>query len=141
MPELAARVRAFAQRYGSDTDPELLVEAYRMHFVNREPAMIAFAGLAESGIVAHAFIQTEVWGTTKIANVTQFESSSRVPAAEMRKAYGAILGWAKTQGIEELQAMALGGSRARLFERAYGFRLHRVVLRRPLFSSPSAPKP
>lgn len=139
VPEVCERIRRFCELVGSDTPAEMLVQAYWQSFVQPKPLMIAGVALDDTGIVAHVLLVIEEWAGTRTATVFQHQHDRPIPREELRRGFEAVLTWARSCGAMQFQGLALDRRVARIARQRYGFKEHRILMRRPI--EPEVPSP
>ena len=134
MPKALERIEKFCRKYQTDTNADELVNLVQMHFVAENPLLMVAVGFQPGkGVFAHALACIDENIGNRFVTIMQLESD--VPF-EDRKAVNLILDQFKLWGLShnaiEVNIVTTDEAHARLFKRYYGFRQHRIVMRKSL---------
>lgn len=133
MPEALARIEKFCARYDTDTAPDVLAEAVRLHFLYDQPGpdrplaggVRVLVALDGETMIGHAVLSLENWCGRLHVTILQYELDRPIPTSLVRDAVEQIVAWARARGAVSLRLFARqderGAARARLFRR-WGFR-------------------
>ena len=134
MPYALERIKRFAVKYGTDTKPEELADLIQQHFVSDKPLLlVAVAYEKGKGVFAHALASIDDITGNRFLTIMHLESD--IPfddPAEVRRILEQFKVWGLQNGAESSQVVTKDEARARLFERQYGFKQHRILLRKSL---------
>lgn len=132
MPAVMDRVRQFCEEFGTDGNPELLVDSIRKHFVADIPLMLTVAAVEEGKVVGHAVASIDTFLNKRYLTIMQLCIDKKYRSKVFSKDMGGwkkMLEWGKNNGAHEVQVLTSSKSRSRLFKQCFGLREHRILMR------------
>jgi hypothetical protein len=134
MPFALARIKRFAVKYGTDTKPDALAELIQQHFISDKPLLLVAVAYEKGlGVFAHALASIDDVTGNRFLTIMHLESD--IPfddPEEVEKVLEQFKVWGLQNGAESAQVITSTEARARLFEKRYGFKRHRILLRKSL---------
>lgn len=103
-----------------------------MHFVAENPQFFMMVAINSEGIKGHALAAIEVYYETRYLTIIQYELDQAVSLDKLKQGFEAILSWGLLQGAEDTLLSTPTKLKMRTFARYYGFKPHRIVMRRSL---------
>lgn len=126
LPILCRRVAAFCVHHPTDLSGPDLVAGIRQDFVAGQAGLGLWALVQGDAVVGHLLARYDPY--RKVAFVVQVEVETRLSVGLAKRALRLLDTWARGQGATAIDAVTWHDVRRRWA----GFRLHRLVLRRPL---------
>lgn len=132
---LIDRCVAFSEKYRSDTLPDILRSLMFQAFHTKSERWKMIAFVDESGkIIGHIVADIEAYGLLgDVVFVIQVEKDHGLPepvqAAIRTDGIGAIREWAAKYRIKHILNMALSEAHARLYQKEFGFKPYRFLLK------------
>lgn len=132
MPELERRIRDFCVRHDTDLPADLLIRSVHASYIADVPNMLVILAIDDGQVIGHLLVDLADWGGRKVATIVQYALDGMVPIEVLRKGLGLIEQWARGRGCQAVQVLAISEELARAYGRFYGFRRHRVLMRKRL---------
>ena len=137
MPYALERIKKFAVKYQTDTNPDEIASLIMVHFVSDKPVLVAgVAYQPGDGVFAHVLACIDDITGNRFLTIMQMETdipfSDREPVKRM---FEELKVWGLQNGAEEARIVTSDKAHARMFERYYGFKQHRIVMRKSLLES------
>ena len=134
MPLAVERIKTFCHFYQTDTNAEALANLVHLHFVADQPLMKVAVGFQKGrGVFAHLLACIDENVGNRFLTIMQVEAD--VPFEDrdaVNDIYKQLEAWAVSHGAIEANIVTLDTAHVKLFERFYGFKQHRIVMRKPL---------
>lgn len=131
IPDLLTRITEFCHKYSTDSNPQMLTEAYVAHFVAEHPDMLAMVGLnGEGRLCGHILVSVDTWFDHKYLTILQYQHDDAIPQGLLEAVFDKLKAWGEERGCTQMQVLAQDEKRARAFQRFYRFRRHRILMRR-----------
>lgn len=132
MPQLLEKARNFSIKYDLDLTPDLIEEAIRIHFVAKNPVIMSWVAVEGSEVKGHVVTSIDTLSNyegvviKKYLTILQAES---VVFGELKDVVmEALKDWARENHCDDIQLLAEGKARVRLFENSYGFQVSKTVM-------------
>ena len=127
---LMDRCVAFSEKYRSDTLPEILRSLMFQAFHTKSERWKMIVAVDEAGkIIGHCVADIEAYGLLgDVVFIIQVEKDVNIPGIA-EDAFGVIRKWAARHRIKHILNMALSEAHARLYQKDYGFKPYRFLLR------------
>ncbi len=134
IPYAIERVKKFCTTFGTDTDPDKLAALIQQHFVSDDPLMLVMVGVEKGrGIFAHALGCIDEITGRRFLTIMHMESDEPYRDREaIKAAFLEFKVWGLKHGASEAQLVTSDEAHARMFERFYGFKKHRILMRKSL---------
>lgn len=137
MPEALSRVRTFCRKYDSDADADLLCAHIKRNFDSTsmpEPNLLLLVGVQGGRMVGHLLASLDEWCGSRHLSILQYEADQGVapPVGLMRAVLDQLGEWARQRGATAIQLLARNPALVRAFQRHYGFRVEKTLMRRSL---------
>jgi len=134
MPHALNRIKRFAVKYETDTEPEALAALVEQHFVSEEPLLLVIVAYQSGeGVFAHALACIDDILGKRFLTIMQFETDivfeDRSELSRMLKQFEV---WGQQHNATEVRLVTMDESHVRLFQRYYGFKKHRISMNKPL---------
>lgn len=127
---LVDRCMAFSEKYRSDTLPDMLRNLLFSAYQAKSDQWKLLVALDEDGqIVAHAIADIEPYGLLgNVVFIIQIQKDVNSPGI-MDKGWEILRDWARKYGVKHILNMALSEAHARLYQKEYGFKPYRFLLK------------
>ena len=134
MPYAVERIKRFAVKYETDTQPEALAALVQTHFVSDNPLLMVAVGYEKGlGVFAHALACIDDITGKRFMTIMQLESD--VPfkdRAEIDRMMHQFEVWGRQNGAVETRLVTMDERHVRMFERYHGFKKHRISMNKSL---------
>lgn len=128
--ELVERVENFCVRYDSDADPKILSNILITHFTQYNDNMLLLVSIVDNKVVAHLVAGIDTWCGAKYGTIIQYEANrGEMPLEDKQQGYWYLENWA-TKHQAQLQILARNPQMAKLFNRYWGFKPERILMRK-----------
>jgi hypothetical protein len=137
LPHAIERVKRFCTTFGTDMNPDELAKLIQHHFVSDDPLMIVRVGVEKGrGIFAHALACIDEITGNRFLTIMHMESDEPYRDREaIREAFTEFKIWGLKHGASQCQLVTPDEAHARMFERFYGFKKHRILMRLSLLEA------
>lgn len=131
MPLAIERIKKFCLNVATDSHPGRLADLVQKHFVSDDPLMVVAVGVEKgAGVFAHCLACIDEITGNRFLTIMQFETDK---AFEDREAVMEMLGrlkvWGMQHGAAEAQLLTSSDALVEVFEKRYGFKKHRILMR------------
>jgi hypothetical protein len=133
-PQTIERVKNFCRSFGTDTDPDQLADLIQKHFVADDPLMVLVAGVEKGrGVFAHALACIDEITGRRFLTIMHMESDEPYRDQEaIKNVLTELKVWGLKHGAMQAQIVTSDEAHVRMFERFYGFKKHRILMRMSL---------
>lgn len=134
-PDFLHRLEGFCRFLESSVNVPALTKFCEWSFVADEPTALMLVGLDEDGFVCgHLLAIAELWFGTKVVTVVQIEVDKGTIFPEPWRYVGSemLTEFANKHQATIIQIAARNRAVARLFQRQYGFKEDRILMKRPV---------
>jgi hypothetical protein len=132
MPAILDRVRGFCFHYGTDVPAANIVNAITAHFIADKPTVRAWAIFNAESLVGHAITTIEDIAGVKILLFLQWEMDEGIDRVVLQNAFDMACQWGLEHGATEAQLSTFNEILQKMFSRCWGFKVHRIIMRRAL---------
>lgn len=133
MPTYLARVSEFSRKYDGDADVKTLQEAIERTFTSPQPGGLFLAYInGYERMAGHLLVTLETWFGTKMATIVQYELDEPLGREATQHSLAFIEDWAKKNGSEFLQVLAVNEKVARIYSIYDGFTRNKIMMRKSL---------
>jgi hypothetical protein len=134
MPKLLERIERFCEEERTD-QPASSAKAHVMaQFVSEKPLIRCLLALDEGeNVVGHLIAVIEVYHGRNILSIWQYSVDERIDRRLLLEEWEKLVAWAKTEwGAKEAHSCAMDDKRARMDSIFWGFKRHRILMRREI---------
>jgi hypothetical protein len=137
MPQAVERIRQFCVTFGTDTDPDQIADYIQKNFVMDDPMMVVMVGVEKGrGVFAHALACIDEITGSRFLTIMHMESEEPYRDREaLKAAFTELKIWGLKHGASQCQLVTSDEAHVRMFERFYGFKKHRVLMRLSLLEA------
>ena len=137
MPHGLSRIEMFVKKWDTDSSAEVLCNSVMANFVTDNPMVLLVLAVEDMSTVGHLLCSVDVWCDKKLVTILQYDLDKAIDFGILSAALDRVGVWGLTHGAENMQVLAqTRGDRpmalSRMFERYYGFKMHRVLMRKPI---------
>lgn len=134
MPHAIDRIKRFCVTYGTDLNPEVVAQLVQSNFISDKPMIMIVVGYRRDiGVFCHAMGVIDDITGNRFLTIVQFESdipfADRKQVAEMWKEFEKF---GLLRGAKEAQLVTSSPKLVDVFEKRYGFKQHRFMMRKEL---------
>ena len=132
-PYAAQRIARFAQKYDSDADVMMLIASLKQQFTHPRPMIQTVVLLnGDKSVDGHLLVSLEEWFGTRFATLVQYETDIATPHNLTTPTLDWVEAWARENGAQFMQALALNDKIARAYSVFRGFDRNRIIMRKSL---------
>ena len=137
MPLGLQRIEMFVKKYDTDSSAEVLCNSVMANFITDNPMVLLVVAVRDMRTVGHLLASVDMWCEKKFVTILQYDLDEPIDTGILKAALDQLGAWGLTHGAENMQVLAqTRGDRpmalSRMFERYYGFKMHRVLMRKPI---------
>ena len=137
MPHGLQRIEMFVKKWDTDSSAEVLCNSVMANFVTDKPMVLLVLAVRDMQTVGHLLASVDMWCDKRFVTILQYDLDGPIDTGILNAALDRIAAWGLTHGAENIQVLAqTRGDRpmalSRMFERYYGFKMHRVLMRKPI---------
>jgi hypothetical protein len=133
MPYTLERVGKFCFNHATDIPATTVANALMSNFVSDKP--ITKVWIAQNDtleLIGHCLALIEEAHGIRRLTILQWEMDESVDRNALQQAFDEITAWGIECGTTEMQLLTINEKLQKVFERYWGFRTARIVMRRPL---------
>jgi len=134
MPYAIERIKQFCIKHRTDVNPEELANLVQQHFLADNPLLLVIVGYQKGvGVFAHALGSIDDLTGNRFMTVMQFETD--IPfqdREELKRMWDQFRLWGIANGATDGQLVTMDDAHVRMFKRYYGFKRHRITMRKSL---------
>jgi len=136
LPYAIERIKRFCVKYETDGSPDELAKLIRHHFVVDDPLILVAVGYEQGrGVFAHTLACLDEILGKRILTIMQVESDIKLDREAAKLIFAEFKVWGLKHNADEVRLVTPDESRANHFETVYGFKKHRIVMRKSLLES------
>ena len=135
IPAVFKRIRKFIKEYHTDGDPKILTELIEKHFIAEKPLMLMVAGVEDGEVVGHILAAIDEFTGKRWLTILQLDIDKKYRKQlfkERKVVWEKLLDWGRLNFATEVQILTPTDSRTRLFEKYFGLKQHRILMRGPI---------
>jgi hypothetical protein len=132
MSKVLKRITDFCERHGTDIPAKTITKALASHFISDAPMIATWAILDDMELIGHAVVSVEDQHGTCILSFLQWEMDAHIERDLLRNAFKEVCDFGIKRGATWVQMVTFNEQLQHLFAREWGFKTHRIIMRRSL---------
>jgi hypothetical protein len=132
MPTVLDRIRKFIEKYNCDGPADKMLPLIQQHFISDNPLILTLAGVENGEVWGHALVCIDALFDNRWMTILQTQIDRPMSKEVEKDTWDKLLAWGKSKGAKEVQLLTPSNNRALLFAKKYGFRTHRIQMRRSI---------
>ena len=134
MPEFLERVKQFCLTEDADSNGEMLAESIMRDFVIDQHIYGLMVGILDGRVCGHLLASIDRWYNKLYCTVLQYQWDEHLGVSRglIQAGFDALADWANLNQCEQIQALVPTEAHERRLKMLYGFRRHKILMRREI---------